>query len=309
MDFSMIPQFPQFKPLELSDRKEIEAVTGQFPPYSDFNFTSLWAWNISESAEVSLVNNFLVIRMKNYISQEMIWLLCGTGDADKTLTYLFNYLSSEHIPAKLTLVPEEVVDQIKEISTFSVEEDTTNHDYILSVDELCAMSGSKWRGKKNFINRFFRLYGETFTVESVDLSRTERREDLVKTFLQWAQNAGLDESFYYNELKAFYRLLRDVSHFSVSVLGVYVDGHLEGFTIFEQVNADYIIIHFEKANTAIVGIYTFLNRAVAEKARELGCTYINYEQDLGIVGLSNAKKAYHPVALFEKYTISPIVTP
>ncbi len=38
----MLPQFPQFKPLELTDKSDIEAITKQHLPYSDFNFVSLW---------------------------------------------------------------------------------------------------------------------------------------------------------------------------------------------------------------------------------------------------------------------------
>ncbi|MGA9396241.1 MAG: hypothetical protein WCA83_14480 [Azonexus sp.] len=41
----MIPDFPEFKPLELTDRAAIEAVVHAFPPYSDFSFTNLYAWN------------------------------------------------------------------------------------------------------------------------------------------------------------------------------------------------------------------------------------------------------------------------
>ncbi|MGI8475489.1 MAG: hypothetical protein ACR2OO_03850 [Thermomicrobiales bacterium] len=37
-----IPSFPSFRPLEISDQFEIEQWVKQFPPYSDFNFVSLW---------------------------------------------------------------------------------------------------------------------------------------------------------------------------------------------------------------------------------------------------------------------------
>ncbi len=35
----MLPQFPQFKPLELTDKEDIENFTKNFPPYSDFSFS------------------------------------------------------------------------------------------------------------------------------------------------------------------------------------------------------------------------------------------------------------------------------
>lgn len=42
----MLPEFPQFKNLELSDEEEIERHTHKFLPYSDFNFVSMWSWDI-----------------------------------------------------------------------------------------------------------------------------------------------------------------------------------------------------------------------------------------------------------------------
>ena len=42
----MLPEFPQFKKLELSDKEEVEKFTSKFPPYSDFNFVSMWSWDI-----------------------------------------------------------------------------------------------------------------------------------------------------------------------------------------------------------------------------------------------------------------------
>lgn len=41
----MIPKFPEFKKLELSNKEEIENFTSKFPPYSDFNFVSMWCWD------------------------------------------------------------------------------------------------------------------------------------------------------------------------------------------------------------------------------------------------------------------------
>ncbi len=52
----MIPEFPNFKKLELSDREEVESVTNKFPPYSDFNFTSMWCWDINEDMRLSKLN-------------------------------------------------------------------------------------------------------------------------------------------------------------------------------------------------------------------------------------------------------------
>ena len=50
----MLPTFPEFKPLELSDKNDVENFTSKFPPYSDFNFVSMWCWDIKEEMRISL---------------------------------------------------------------------------------------------------------------------------------------------------------------------------------------------------------------------------------------------------------------
>ena len=64
----MIPQFPEFKSLELSDKKDIESFTKRFPPYSDFNFVSMWSWDIKEEIRISQLNGNLVVRFTDYLT-------------------------------------------------------------------------------------------------------------------------------------------------------------------------------------------------------------------------------------------------
>src|SRR3989338_2938897 len=56
----MIPQFPQFKRVEITDREAVEAHTHKYEPYSDFNFTSLWAWDTNGERMISELNGNLV---------------------------------------------------------------------------------------------------------------------------------------------------------------------------------------------------------------------------------------------------------
>lgn len=64
----MIPEFPQFKVLELSDKGDIEVFTKKFPPYSDFNFVSMWSWDIKGDMRISQLNDNLVVRFTDYLT-------------------------------------------------------------------------------------------------------------------------------------------------------------------------------------------------------------------------------------------------
>ena len=84
----MIPEFPQFKKLELSDRKDLEKFTSKFPPYSDFNFVSMWAWDTKGEMQISQLNGNLVVQFTDYINGKPFFSFLGDSlvlDTIKTL--------------------------------------------------------------------------------------------------------------------------------------------------------------------------------------------------------------------------------
>lgn len=69
---------------------------------------------------------------------------------------------------------------------------------------------------------------------------------------------------------------------------IYVDGSLEAFTIGEQLNRDTAVIHIEKANPNIKGLYQLINNWFCKNhLKEF--KWVNREQDLGIPGLRRAR--------------------
>ncbi len=243
--------------------------------------------------------------MPDYISEDTRILFCGLHDVGGTLNNLFDILQSQDIAPEVHLVPAPVVATIDNDSRFVVEEDHKNHDYILSAQEIATLRGKRWRAKKNFVNRFKRQYGAVCCIKRLDLCNEDVLVKMKGTFLRWAKSSKRKESSYANELRAFQRLVNNASHFEfLYSLGVWINNQLEGFSIFEKVSSDYIMIHFEKADVSFVGIFAFLHHEVAKITEQMECRFINYEQDLGIPGLAQAKKSYHPVALFSKYTIA-----
>jgi hypothetical protein len=80
---------------------------------------------------------------------------------------------------------------------------------------------------------------------------------------------------------------------------VYVDDKLEAFTLAERLSRDTAVVHFEKANPEIEGLYQVINQWFCKEA--LGSfKFVNREQDLGIPGLRKAKGSYHPHHMVEK---------
>src|SRR4051794_25871812 len=101
-----IPSFPDFKPLEISDQYEIEQWVKGFPPYSDFNFVSLWSWNTSGDFEVSWLNDNLVVLFGDYGTGERFLSFLGVNQASETVDALLSYARRRGIVEELRLLPE-----------------------------------------------------------------------------------------------------------------------------------------------------------------------------------------------------------
>ncbi len=116
----MIPNFPDFKPIELNDKDEIESFTKKFAPYSDFNFASMWSWDVKEEMRVSQLNGNLVVRFTDYLTGEPFYSFLGSNKPTETADALLTLAEKEGIPLHLKLVPE---DSAKEIDpTIRIEE-------------------------------------------------------------------------------------------------------------------------------------------------------------------------------------------
>jgi hypothetical protein len=98
---------------------------------------------------------------------------------------------------------------------------------------------------------------------------------------------------------------------SLSVKGgvIRVGGKIAALTLGEKMMQDMFLIHVEKANTDIQGLYQvinqeFLMREAGDCMREAGdCRFVNREQDMGVTGLRNAKMSYNPVKFIKKYRV------
>ena len=61
----------------------------------------------------------------------------------------------------------------------------------------------------------------------------------------------------------------------------------------KKINDDTAVLHVEKANPDIRGIYAAINKEFAEHAWG-DVVYLNREEDMGHEGLRTAKESYHP---------------
>lgn len=300
----MIPEFPNFKLLEVTDRVDIQKHTMLYPPYSDFNFTSMWCWNIENEITISLLNNNLIVKFSDYITRKNFYSFLGINLINETIEKLIQFAKKKGEKSELRLIGEAIALQI-DTNKFVVKEDPDNFDYILLISSLITYSGNSLRGKRNFVHRFNKLYrAETILL---DIFEPDNKKNILERFFIWAdqKNLSIDETR--NEFTAISRLLDKRLEAQLLGVGVFVDKKLVGFSISEVVDSEYALLHFEKCDFAsYVGVYPYVMQKTADVLIRKGCRYLNYEQDLGMPGLRKAKLSYSPFKMLKKQVITQV---
>lgn len=299
----MIPEFHIFKRLELNDQSEINSLVSQYPPYSDYNFLSLWNYDTENLTEISILNGNLVVRFTDYITSKPFYSFIGDNKIGDTVSALLTLSGDKKLPRELSLIPEISNVKNNDLRNLNIMEDLDNFDYILSVDEIAKLEGNKYRGKRNFVNRFIREYGKV-PIVSLNLQNTQAQQQIEDLFFTWEKQKQKPRSETEHELTAIRRLFLAATKVQVVPMGIYIKNKLAAFILNEVSHQQYAVIHFEKADIDYVGISSYLKQAAAKKMNDLGCKYINYQQDLGIEGLRKSKLSWRPVFFLKKYKIS-----
>lgn len=298
----MIPIFPNFKDLELSDKGEFENIIKKYEPYSDYNFISLWAYNTEKDTRISLLNNNLVLRFRDYITNEPFYTFLGDNNPENTVDQLIELSKKEGFKEELKLIPEANIKNMNK-SNYNITEDRDSFDYILSVEEISALTGDKYHTHKNFVNKFNNNYSE-YHLHNLNLLDPVIQEQMLNVFYNWETSRHKERSETQHELSAIQRALKDSNEFNLITLGVYDREALVGFIIASLEQMNYAVSHFAKADMNYSGVFYFLYHHLAKQLHEKGYKYLNNEQDMGIPGLRKSKEQWNPTHYLKKYIIT-----
>lgn len=302
--YTKIPIFPDYKKLELSDKAQIEAITKIFPPYSDYNFVSLWSYDTESDLRLSMLNNNLIIRFRDYITSEAFYSFIGEKKILDTIGKLLEYANKNKILGVLKLVPESVIHKNKNIfQLFAVSEDRDNFDYILSITEFCNLEGKKYKSHRKVINRFNNRYSDC-DAKLLNLENLDIQNEIMELFFVWEKEKKKKRGETIHELTAIKKLFENPKYLNLLAMGLYHNNNLISFQIVDVSNTKYAESHFFKADPKYDGASHALRYTFSCELRKRGYEYINIEQDLGIVELRNKKMSWNPIRFLKKYTLA-----
>lgn len=298
----MIPEFPDFIKLSFKHKPHIEKHLSKYPPYSDFNFTSLISWG-GEDTYICELNGNLVIKFKDYTTSEPFYTFIGIKKVNDTIKTLLEGAKKNGLHPKLKLIPEvSLRTDPKIIEQYHIEEDRDNFDYIYLLEETKDFKGNKHGDKRNFINRFKRLYQSSHKL--LDITHPEDQKEILDLFHHWQKQKKRTNEEVENELSAIKKILELAYDLKLICIGIYIDNKLVAFSINEILTDGYTMNLFEKADTNYQGIFPYLRNITAIYLLKKGCKFLSHEQDLGIEGLRKSKMSYNPHFFLKKYTIT-----
>lgn len=201
------------------------------------------------------------------------------------------YLADEEAVTKLALDPEK----------YLVKEQEDLKDYLYEGEALRTLAGKKLHKKKNHLNAFKKEYEGRYEYRRLCCSD---RYDVWNFLSKWRETKGENvEEHLDPEVEGIHEILKNCSDLCVRMGGVYIEGQLEAFTIGSLNELENMaIIHIEKANPEIRGLYQFINQQfLIHEFPDV--VLVNREDDLGLEGLRKAKMSYYPVGFARKYYV------
>lgn len=275
----------------------------------EYCFNTLYMWQHLYKTGYYIGDGFAVIVAEYEGNTFSILPLAKKEDMPRVIQFVVDYFEKEQKKIYFRGITQEVVDFLKENypGKFNYIEERDLFDYVYDGESMRELKGRKNVKKRNHINYFKKEYEGRYEYKLLDEKDFDACLELVQ---EWTsnkeENNAVDEEME-EELIGIKKLFENYSILKdkLKIAGIFIDGKLEAFTMGEYINPNMALIHIEKANPVIRGLYPFINQQFLVNEFS-DVEFVNREEDLGIEGLRKAKLSYHPVRFVEKYTVREV---
>jgi len=284
------PQYPEFKPLGFEDRDLVNRYLDVNPSgVCEMNFPNILIWKDSERPRCTVLNGNLCILLEPTFEPAYFLPPAGENEIEKTIETCL-----AHAP-RLSRVPEAFIRKYG--SSYKVEEDRDNFDYVYLAEELAELKGKKFDGKRNRIKKFESTFDHAY-----EKLRKDHAGDCQRLLLHWFEEKGNGDPYMKAEKDAILEALEYFERLGLTGGVVAVAGRVEAFTLGMRLADDTALIQIEIANPAFPGLAQWINREFVRR-EWTAFRFINREQDMGVPGLRTAKLSYQPDHLVKKYNL------
>ncbi|HEX2953045.1 MAG TPA: phosphatidylglycerol lysyltransferase domain-containing protein [Bacillota bacterium] len=266
---------------------------------SDLSPASLWVWRTPYKVSWSIIEGLFCFRCHH---EDETYYLPPVGANYEKFAHVLQTLKvtaegSGH-PLRFRAIPREMLTRINMVTGQSVNtaEDRANWDYLYLTQDLIDLKGRKYQHIRNQINKFENVYQyEYVPMKPEDFPQVEA------IFSSWAA-VHSDELTVSDEREALHEAFVSFEQLNLKGGMILVGDEAVAFSIGSSLKDDTVQIHFQKARPEYNGAYALVSREfIAHSWHQT--TYVNWEDDLGLPGLREAKRRYHPIKMVEKYIV------
>ncbi|HMA05770.1 MAG TPA: phosphatidylglycerol lysyltransferase domain-containing protein [Methanomicrobiales archaeon] len=301
-----------FSPVTLEDRDLFSSFYRSYPQlHSDNSFANMVCWNHYAHYRKAVTGDHLVLSSTvngetrfrfpigprdPEVTKEVLRLSLDAGGSTPFVT--FNGEDRSYLGE---VCPELVLHPFRDF-----------FEYVYLSSDLADLPGKPYLKIRHQLNRFHRRC--SFATEAITGENTGEAREFLERWCDW-RDCETDPVLA-KEREAILFALAHLEVLNLSGLLIRVrdqegatdagrigaqDGNRIGaMAIFQELNPETAVVHFEKGLPDCEGIYRAVNQETALLLRDR-YPFINRESDLGVPGLREAKERYHPHHLVGVY--------
>lgn len=274
----------------------------------EYSLASIVAWSNDEYQPYGMIeDNTLIVGAEFAQHKEnrhiMLPVSPGREYPPEALAGLAGNLGHDQI----WFVPESYLENFGKSrvrSCFEVKRQKGYDDYVYLAKDLIHLAGNKYSKKRNLVNQFKKavLRNGNVVEEQIAPSNAAECIDFLERWCE-ARHCDIDQDTDLAcERQAAINTIENIDLLEVKGLLLRIDGDVCAFAVAAQLAEDMGVLHFEKADADIKGLYQYFDQLCAERLLN-GYRYINKESDMDVPGLAKAKKSYHPVMKIKSYKL------
>lgn len=287
-----------FKPVTLSDLPVIQKyLEKSHYEESNHNLINMIQWVDWYPLFQYRTENYLLLLGIHQGQMFLYMPLCEEAYFEEALRKAKSIFKRYHCPFVLSCFTKEMMDKVVEIyPEYCGCHEEAADDYVYEVEALKTFAGKKLQKKRNHLNAFYKEYEGRWSYESMT---QENALECIEFLNEWAK--GSDLPLYY-DVTGTRRVLEHFGKLDGKGGIIRIDGKIRAFAIGSVLSERMCQENIEKADESIRGLYQAIVREfLVHEFPDF--KYVNREDDMGMDNLRQAKKAYNPSFMIEKYRL------
>jgi len=287
-----------FQPITLEDKPLFDKHYEKYPPFhSDNVFTTLISWMDYADYHFTFKENNLIIYSN---IENNIRFRPSSGKLKKEIfDQIINLGKKQNSDYPFGVISSDVKEWLNKVyPKMKFFEHRDYYDYVYFSKDLADLNGSSYSKIRNRLNKFKKNYD--YKVENISIENFKDVREFLKRWCLWKDCES--DKFLEFEKKAILFSMKNYFKLKLSGIIIRINDKIESIAVFEKMNKNTAVIHYEKGSPDYDGIYKAINQETA-KILQNNFEFINRESDMGIPGLRKAKLSYRPHHLIEVFHV------